>query len=90
MLKCHSMLAHTVFTWFTDHANIKFAMQAKAEHQRIARLALWLSNYYCNLQHLAGKHILLQIVDCISRMDIPNTQEDADIFSPFEAPEAHT
>lgn len=34
MLKCHSMLAHTVFTWFTDHANIKFAMQAKAEHQR--------------------------------------------------------
>ena len=23
MLKCHSMLSHTVFTWFCDHANAK-------------------------------------------------------------------
>ena len=90
MLKCYSMLEHTVFTWFTDHANVRWAMDAKAEHQRIARLALWLSMYYYNLQHLAGKHILLQIVDCISRLPIPDSQEDREIFSPFEQPAVKT
>ena len=84
MLKCHSMLEHTVFTWFTDHANVRWAMDAKSEHQCIARLAIWLSMYNYNLQHLAGKHILLQIVDCISRLPIPDSQEDREIFSPFE------
>jgi hypothetical protein len=49
MLKCHCMLEHTVFTWFTDHANVRWAMDAKSEHQRIARLAFWLSMYYYNL-----------------------------------------
>ena len=61
MLKCHSMLEHTVFTWFTDHANVRWAMDAKADHQRIARLALWLSMYYYNLQHLAGEKT---VTDC--------------------------
>jgi hypothetical protein len=85
MLKSHSCVAPpTVFTWMMDHANIRYCMQAKSEHQRIARLALWLSMYYYNLQHLAGKHVLLQIVDCISRLDIPDTAGDREIFSPFE------
>ena len=52
MLKCHSMLSHTVFTWFCDHANAKWIMTAKLQVARIARLALWLSEYYYNLQHL--------------------------------------
>ena len=86
MLKCHSMLSHTVFTWFCDHANAKWIMTAKLQVARIARLALWLSEYYYNLQHLVGTHVLLQIVDAISRLDIPNDPDDKDIFSPFEAP----
>ena len=90
MLKAHSLLEHNVFTWYCDHSNVRWAMSAKAEHQRIARLALWLSMYYYNLQHMAGKHILLQIVDAISRLPIPDTAEDREIFVPFEAPEAQS
>jgi hypothetical protein len=29
MVKCHSVLGHMVFTWITDHANIKWIMIAK-------------------------------------------------------------
>ena len=87
MLKCHSMLDHRVFTWFCDHANARWVMSAKVEHQRIARLALWLSQYYYSIQHIAGEHILLKIVDAISRLPLPTSSEDKDIFSPFETPE---
>ena len=83
MMKCNSLLAHHVFTWCTDHANIKWVMQAKTENQRIARLALWLSQYMYNLQHLAGRHVLMQIADALSRLCI-ETGEDRDIFVPFE------
>jgi len=86
MLKCHSMLSHTVFTWFCDHANAKWIMRTKLQVARVARLALWLSEYYYNLQHLAGTHLRLAIVDAISRLDIPDDPDDKDIFSPFEAP----
>ena len=85
MQKCHSMLSHTVFTWFCDHANAKWIMTAKLQVARIAILALWLSDYY-NLQHLVCTHVLLQIVDAISRLKIPNDPDDKDICSPFEAP----
>ena len=83
MIKCHSLLSHHPFTWCTDHANIDFIMRARCEHQRIARLALWLSSYSYNLQHLAGKHILMQIADALSRLLI-DTGEDKDIFVPFD------
>ena len=86
-----SLIAHNTFTWFTDHANIRWAMTAKAHHQRIARLALWLSQYHYNLQHLAGKHVLLQIVDSISRLPIPNsTDDDDDVYCPFEDPQTQS
>ena len=84
MLKCHSLLDHTVFTWYCDHANARYMMTAKTEHQRVARLALWLSMYYFNLVHLRGKHVLLQIVDAISRLNIPDDPDDREVFSPFE------
>ena len=87
MLKCHSMLDHRVFTWFCDHSNARWAMSAKMEHQRIARLAMWLSQYYYTLQHIAGEHILLKIVDAVSRLPIPTSVEDREIFSPFETME---
>ena len=84
MIKCNSILANVVFTWCTDHANIQWVMTAKSENQRIARLALWLSMYWYNLQHLAGTHVLMQIADALSRLMI-ETGEDRDIFVPFEA-----
>ena len=91
MLKCHSMLDHRVFTWFCDHSNARWAMPAKMEHQRIARLALWLSQYYYTLQHIAGEHILLKIVDAVSRLPIPTSVEDQEIFSPsFETTEVQS
>ena len=83
MLKCTSMLSHHVFTWCTDHANIQWIMTAKTENQRIARLALWLSMFWYNLQHLAGTHTLMKIADALSRLLI-ETGEDQDIFVPFE------
>ena len=58
-------------------------MTAKTENQRIARLALWLSMFWYNLQHLAGTHTLMKIADALSRLLI-ETGEDQDIFVPFE------
>lgn len=83
MMKCNSLLSHHVFTWCTDHANIQYVMTAKSENQRVARLALWLSGYMYNLQHMAGDHILMRIADALSRLMI-DTGEDRDIFVPFE------
>lgn len=90
MLKCHSMLDHTVFVWLTDHLNIKYVMNAKVEHGRIARLALWLSNYYFTLQHVAGKMILLQIADALSRLIGSDDPDDGNIFVPFEGKEVRS
>ena len=83
MIKCNSVLAHNVFTWFCDHANVQWIMVAKAENQRIARLALWLSMYWYNLQHLAGTHDLMKIADALSRLEIEDYSDKA-IFEPFE------
>ena len=83
MIKCHSVLAHNVFTWVTDHANIKWIMVAKAEVQRVARLALWLSTYWYNLQHAAGDSALMKIADAMSRLNMSSSPDGA-IFVPFE------
>ena len=45
-------------------------MTAKAEVQRVARLALWLSTYWYNLQHSAGDSILMKIADAMSRLSM--------------------
>ena len=84
MLKCNSMLANNLFTWVTDHANIKFVMTAKSENQRIARLALWLSSYWYHIQHSAGDSALMKIADAMSRLVMTVSNEDGLIFVPFD------
>ena len=84
MIKCNSILAHNLFTWVTDHANIRWVMQAKTENQRVARLALWLSMYWYNIQHGAGDSALIMIADALSRLFIINAEDDSEIFVPFE------
>ena len=61
-------------------------MKAKTENQRIARLALQLSQYWYNIQHAAGDSMLMQIADALSRLAMSLIDETEDHEGPVDCP----
>ena len=72
----HQYLFGKQFTLYTDHIPIENLVLKPIIHTspRVQRLMLHLSQYHINVQHKAGKHLLLS--DCLSRLSNPASQEE--------------
>lgn len=78
--KNRQFLVGRQFIIVTDHHSLCFLFSLKDPHGRLARMALYLSNYEFKVEHRKGKDNC--VADCLSRHPLPETlplHQDTDL-----------
>lgn len=67
MRKCHTIIDMHPFCWCTDHSNLLYIYKCALSNPRIARLAMYLSQWPYKISPMKGVHILMKMADYFSR-----------------------